>query len=237
MFNQQFQNFNQLLAHNYNSWHCNHHHNTFPSTLFAHHAHDFCFCSIYCYSYCVLCIIMQCSNILQLQYVFLLLVTHITISATILLLLLLLLLVWFVFWLLETTRRAANVGKCGLNSNACVVAALTSPQYRSRMLSIVCLFTILCLLVSVSVHVWRFFGLVGSIIRICCLPFCLFWCYYSIIIISFQLLLLHIVCDAWFRDRVCVCVVYAWECFWAVFCYLLHVFFIVSFTIIFFFFL
>lgn len=134
---------------------------------------------------------------------FWLLVTHITISATILLLLML---VWFVFWLLETTRRAANVGKCGLNSNACVVAALTSPQYRSRMLSIVCLFTILCLLVSVSVHVWRLFGLVGSIIRICCLPFCLFWCYYSIIIISFQLLLLHIVCDAWFRDRVCVCV-------------------------------
>lgn len=138
----------------------------------------------------------------------LLLVTHITISATILLVLLLLLLVWFVFWLLETTRRAANVGKCGLlNSNACVVAALTSPQYRSRMLSIVCLFTILCLLVSVSVHVWRLFGLVGSIIRICCLSFCLFWCYYSIIIISFQLLLLHIVCDAWFRDRVCVCCV------------------------------
>lgn len=70
MFNQQFQNFNQLLAHNYNSWHCNHHHNTFPSTLFAHHAHDFLFCSIYCYSYCVLCIFLQCSNILQLQYVF-----------------------------------------------------------------------------------------------------------------------------------------------------------------------
>lgn len=39
-------------------------------------------------------------------------------------------------------RRAASVEKCGLNSNACVVvvAALTSPEYRSRMLSIVCLF-------------------------------------------------------------------------------------------------
>lgn len=56
--------------------------------------HTIFICSIYCFLfYCVLCIILQCSNILQLQYVFLLLVTHITISATILLLLLLL--VWF----------------------------------------------------------------------------------------------------------------------------------------------
>lgn len=145
----------------------------------------------------------------------LLLVTHITISATILLLLLFLL-VWFVFWLLETTRRAANVGKCGLlNSNACVVAALTSPQYRSRMLSIVCLFTILCLLVSVSVHVWRLFGLVGSIIRICCLPFCLFWCNYSIIIISFNYyyFILFAMLDFVIVCGCCVCVRVFLGCF------------------------
>lgn len=213
MFNQQFQNFNQLLAHNCNSWHCNHHHNTFPSTLFAHHAHDFLFCSIYCFSYCVLCIILQCLNILQLQYVFLLLVTHITISATIFLLLILLL-VWFVFWLLETTRRAANVEKCGLNSNACVVAALTSPQYRSRMLSIVCLFYYF-----VSVHVWRLFGLVGSIIRICCLPFCLFWCYYSIIIISFNYyyFILFAMLDFVIVCVCCVCVRVFLGCFFVIF--------------------
>lgn len=76
-----------------------------------------------------------------------LLVTHITNSATILLLLLLL--VWFLI-IGNYTARGERFENCGLNSNACVAAALTSPQYRSRMLSIVCLFTILCLLVNVS---------------------------------------------------------------------------------------
>lgn len=57
----------------------------------------------------------------------------------------------FDYWKLHGARRTFE--NCGLNSNACVAAALTSPQYRSRMLSIVCLFTILCLLVNVSARV------------------------------------------------------------------------------------
>lgn len=118
-------------------------------------------------------------------------------------------------------RRAASVEKCGLNSNACFVASLTSPVSISSVIN--CLLVLLfCVYLWVWVHVWRLFGLVGSIIRIChhhSLPafFCLFWCYYSIIIISFQLLLLHIVFNAWFHVRDRVCVVYAWECVWAFF--------------------
>lgn len=163
-----------------------------------------------------------------------LLVTHITNSATILLLLLLL--VWFLI-IGNYTARGER-----LKTVALILMRVLLLLWPHRSIDLECYQLFACLLFCVClwmwVLVWRLFGLVGSIIRICyhhhSLPlpcFCLFWCYYSIIVISFQLLLLNIVCDAWFR----VSVVYAWECIWAFFCYLLHVFFIVSFTIIFFF--
>lgn len=177
--------------------------------------HTIFICSIYCFLfYCVLCIILQCSNILQLQYVFFVVgYTHhhlshnFTSSSSVGLV--------FDYWKLHGARRT-------LRNVALILMRVLLLLWPHRSIDLECyqLFTCLLLCKCVSVHVWRLFGLVGSIIRICyhhhSLPlscFCLFWCYYSIIVISFQLLLLHIVCDAWFR----VSVVYAWECFWAFF--------------------
>lgn len=93
------------------------------------------YCSIYsCFFYCVLCIILQCSNILQLQYV------SVGYTSPVFLLLLL------VGFLIIGNYTAASVEKCGLNSNTCVVvvAVLTSPSIDLECYQ---LFAILCLCV------------------------------------------------------------------------------------------
>lgn len=87
--------------------------------------------------YCVLCIILQCSNILQLQYV------SVGYTSPVFLLLLL------VGFLIIGNYTAASVEKCGLNSNTCVVVAvLTSPSIDLECYQ---LFAILCLCLRVRV--------------------------------------------------------------------------------------
>lgn len=91
---------------------------------------------------------------------------------------------FFDYWKLHGARRT-------LGNVALILMRVLLLLWPHRSIDLECYQLFACLLFCVclwvrSVHVWRLFGLVGSIIRICCLPFCLFWCYYSIIIISFN---------------------------------------------------
>lgn len=95
---------------------------------------------------------------------------------------------WLGFWLLETTLRRAlrNVALILIR----VLLLLFWPRLVSTSNVINCLLFCVCVSAGEGVHVWRLFGLVGLVIRIgyhhslpaACL---FFWCYYSIIIISF----------------------------------------------------
>lgn len=125
--------------------------------------HTIFICSIYCFLfYCVLCIILQCSNILQLQYVFCWLHTSPTQPRFYFFFF-----CWFGFWLLETTRRAANV----LKTVALILMRVLLLLWPHRSIDLECYQLFACLLFCVClwmwVLVWRLFGLVGSIIRIC----------------------------------------------------------------------